>query len=72
MVVREGNIHSTVNFITLADVLCTEHMLDAINSIELPNILKFTDFKSWTAIDGCNWSLGDFGAIIIALFLKGG
>ena len=71
MVVREGHIHFDVPFIILAAVLCKEHMIDATNSLELPNTLKFPDFKSWTAISGCTWVLGDFGAILIEFLLEG-
>ena len=47
-------------------------MLEAANSIELLNILKFTDFKSWTAIAGCTQVLGDFGGMLIEFLLVGG
>ena len=47
-------------------------MFDVTNSLELPHIIKLPDFKSWTAIDGCTWSIGDFGAINIAFLLEGG
>ena len=46
-------------------------MLDATNSLEPTNILKFPDIKSWTAIAGCNWVLEEFGAILIAFLLEG-
>ena len=71
MIVREGHIHSAVPFIIFAAMLCTEHVFGATNSLEPPNIIKSPDIKSWTAIDGCTWVLGDFGAIFIAFLLEG-
>ena len=35
-------------------------------------MIKFPYFKSWTAISGCTWGLGDFGAILITFLLEGG
>ena len=72
MVVRLGHIHSAVPFIILAVMLCTEHVLDATNIFELPNILKFPYFMSWKAIAGCTWGLGGFGGIRIVFLPEGG
>ena len=69
---QEGHIHSAVPFIILASMLFTEQFIDATNSLELLNILKFPYFKSWTAISGCTWGLGDFGDVLIALLFEGG
>ena len=70
MVLREGHIHSAVPFVVLEAVLCTEHVIDTTNSLELPNIHKFPYFNAWTAITGCTWGLGDFGAILIVFLLE--
>ena len=71
MVVREGHIHPAVPFSILAAMLYTEHVHDATNSVQLPKIIKLPGFKSRTAISGCIWGLGDFGAIFIAFLLEG-
>ena len=72
MVVQERHIHPTVPFFILAEMLCTEHVLDVTNSFELPNILKFPGFKSWTSISRCTWGLEYFGAILIVFLIEGG
>ena len=45
MVVQEGHIHSAVPFIIPEAILCTEHVFDAIKSLQIPNILKFPKFQ---------------------------
>ena len=70
MVVQEGHIHPNVPLFIFATMLCTEHVFDATKSFELPNILKFPGYKSWTAIAGCTWGLGDFVAILIVFLLE--